>query len=266
MEYTLNIRGRLLSLKRACVMGIVNATPDSFYADSRVQTAEETARQARKLADEGALMIDVGACSTRPGSEPPSQEEEMDRLRLALTAVRQELPQTIVSVDTFRPDVARMAVEELGADIVNDVGSPQPEEAAAMLRTVQRLHVPYVMMSRQPTLATVLVDLAERLQRLRDMGHADIIVDPGFGFGKTLDQNYALMAGLEGLQVLDLPVLVGISRKSMFHRLLDVSPAETLEATTALHAVALTKGATILRVHDARAAADCIRVVEKLNT
>ena len=263
MDYTINVKGRLMDLSEPQVMGIINVTPDSFYAGSRKQTEAEIAERAHQIVDEGASMIDIGACSTRPGSAPVSEAEEMERLRFGLGIVRRELPDSIVSVDTFRPDVARMAVEEFGADIINDVGSPL---ASQMFRMVSRLRVPYIYMSSQPTLRDMLLEFAQKVQQLRDLGQHDIILDPGFGFGKTLDQNYAVMNGLERLQVMQLPVLVGISRKSMIYRLQGCQPDEALNGTTALNTIALTKGANILRVHDVREAVEAVRIVKSLNS
>ena len=259
--YTLNIKGQLMDLSEPLVMGILNVTPDSFYAQSRMQTEAEVAERAHQIVSEGGTIIDVGACSTRPGSTPVSQEEEMERLRMALTVVRREQPTAVVSVDTFRPDVARMAVEEFGADIINDVGEGQPD----MLRMVSRLRVPYILMSGKPTLHTTLLFFAERVQQLRDLGHKDIILDPGFGFGKTVEENYALMAELEKLQVMELPVLVGISRKSMIYKLLGSQPDDALNGTTALNSIALMKGASILRVHDVQEAVECVKIAAALN-
>ena len=256
MEYSLNIKGRLMSLSKPCVMGILNATPDSFYASSRMQTDEAVAERTRQIVAEGGSIIDVGACSTRPGSQPASETEEMERLRRALAIVRREAPEAVVSVDTFRPNVARMAVEEMGADIINDVSEGSEE----MFRMVAHLRVPYILMSVQPDLRQTLLTFAEKVQRLRDMGQSDIILDPGFGFGKTLEQNYLLMAEMERLLVLDLPLLVGISRKSMIWRLLDCQPADALNGTTMLNTIALQKGASILRVHDVAPAAECIKL------
>ena len=260
MNYTLNIKGRLLSLREPQVMGILNVTPDSFYAMSRVQTEREIAERANQIVAEGASMIDVGACSTRPGSTPVTEEEEMRRLRLALDVVRCELPFVTLSVDTFRPVVARMVVEEFGADIINDVGEGQED----MLRMVSRLRVPYVLMSARPTMRETLLLFSERVQRLRDMGQKDIILDPGFGFGKNLEQNYEHLAALEQLQVLQLPVLVGVSRKSMIFRLLGQEPAQALNGTTVLNTIALTKGASILRVHDVKETVESVKLVGKL--
>lgn len=257
-----------MSLNEPQVMGILNVTPDSFYASSRVQTEKDVAERAYQIVNEGGSIIDIGACSTRPDSIPVSEEEEMARLRMALSVVRRELPEAVVSVDTFRPDVARMAVEELGADIINDVGAPATTHhsppTTTMLRMVSRLRVPYILMSSVPTLRDTLLFFAEQVQRLRDMGHNDVILDPGFGFGKTLEQNYALMAELEKLQVMELPILVGISRKSMIYKFLGITPDDALNGTTTLHAVALMKGASILRVHDVKEAVEVGRMMEEL--
>lgn len=270
MNYTLNCRGQLLSLEEPQVMGILNVTPDSFYAGSRVQTEQEVARRVHEVTQQGGRMIDVGACSTRPGSAPVSQQEEMARLRTALAVARREQPDAILSVDTFRPDVARMAVEEYGADIINDVGAPAsaPDQASRipMFRMVARLGVPYVLTSTKPDLRQTLLLFAEDVQRLRDMGQKDIVLDPGFGFGKTLEENFRLMDQLDRLLVMELPLLVGISRKSMIYKTLGVTPEEALAGTVALNTVALLKGASILRVHDVREAVDCCRMVTQCIT
>ena len=258
------------------VMGILNATPDSFYVGSRVQTEAEVARRANQIVEEGGRIIDIGAFSTRPGGVQVSQEEEMERLRLALKTVRREQPETLVSVDTFRPEVARMSVEEFGADLINDVSEggitgianvPLEEETGdypAMFRMVARLGVPYVLMSVQPTLRKMLIGFAKEVQQLHELGVKDIIIDPGFGFGKTLEHNYRLMERLEDFHELELPLLVGISRKSMIYRLLDTSPQEALNGTTVLNTIALLRGAHILRVHDVKAAVEACRIVEKM--
>ena len=281
MDYTLNIRGRLMDLSEPCVMGILNATPDSFYDGSRKQTERDIAERANEIVAQGGRIIDVGGYSTRPGAAEVSEQEEMERLRRALTIVRREQPDAVVSVDTFRPDVARMCVEELGADIVNDVSegvipnqlhlptsnqtplptSPEGEEfVAPMFRMVSRLRVPYILMSVQPDLQSTLMAFARKVEQLRRLGQKDIILDPGFGFGKTLEQNYKLMGELDKLLVMELPVLVGISRKSMIYRLLDTTPAEALPGTIALNTIALAKGASILRVHDVSEAVACCAI------
>lgn len=254
-----------MDLSHPVVMGILNVTPDSFYTASRVETEEAIASRARQIASEGGAIIDVGACSTRPGSTPVSEEEEMARLRMALPIVRREVPEAVISVDTFRPAVARMVVEELGADIINDVG-PLPGGTTAAPGPVGRATcaahpaVPYILTSQEPTLRDTLLFFSKEVERLRSKGQKDIILDPGFGFGKTVEQNYELLAQLERLQVMELPVLVGVSRKSMIFKPLGITPDEALNGTTALHAVALMKGASILRVHDVREAVQTVRL------
>ena len=257
MDYTLNIKGSLLSLEQPLVMGILNATPDSFYAASRMQTGQAIARRARQIVDEGGLIIDVGAYSTRPGHEEVSQQEEMERLRMALPIVCREVPDAIVSVDTFRADVARMAVEEYGTAIVNDVSEGQD---ANMFRMVARLGVPYILTSVQHNLHDTLLAFARKVQLLRDHGQKDIILDPGFGFGKNLEENFALMRQMEKLKVMELPLLVGISRKSMIYKTLGAEPNDVLNGTTILNTLALTKGASILRVHDVKEAVECCKM------
>ncbi|MBQ7421721.1 MAG: dihydropteroate synthase [Prevotella sp.] len=269
MKYTLNVNGRLMDMTEPQVMGILNCTPDSFFAGSRKQTEAEIADRANEITAQGGSMIDVGACSTRPGSDAVSAEEEMNRLRFALGIVRREQPDAVVSVDTFRPDVARMAVEEFGADIINDVSegvlpADEATDGPSMFETVARLGVPYVLMSVKPALREMLLAFAEEVQQLRNLGQKDIILDPGFGFGKTLSDNYRLMNELERLRVLQLPVLVGISRKTMIWRLLDADPAAALNGTTVLNTVALLKGADILRVHDVREAVEAVKIVRQL--
>lgn len=269
MDYSINCHGRLFDLTTPQVMGIVNITPDSFYAASRQQTEQAIAARVRQIVDEGGTMVDVGACSTRPGSQPVGQQEEMERLRLALPVVRRTCGDAVISVDTFRPDVARMAVEEYGVDIINDVGEG-PAQASSTSSSADAQHpspwgrlgggVPLVLMSRQSSMHDILIDLARRADQLRSVGQKDLIVDPGFGFGKTLEQNYAVLNSLDALQLLQLPVLVGLSRKSMVYRLLDTDADHALNGTTALHAIALSRGASILRVHDVRAAVECVRL------
>ena len=261
MEYTLNLHGRLMDLSQPQVMGILNVTPDSFYAGSRVQTERDIAARANQIVAEGGSMIDVGGYSTRPGAMEVSEAEEMERLRFGLDVVRRELPYSVISVDTFRPDVARMAVEEFGADIINDVSEGSEE----MYRMVSRLRVPYILMSQQPTIKKMLLSFATQVQQLRDLGVKDIILDPGFGFRKTLEQNYEVMGELEKLLVMELPLLVGISRKSMIYKLFGCTPNESLNGTTALNTIALMKGTSILRVHDVKEAAECVKVFSHLS-
>ena len=272
---TLNIRGRLMDLSTPRVMGILNVTPDSFYAGSRTPGAEAVAARVRQIRDEGADFIDIGAYSSRPGAADVPAAEEMERLRMGLGVIAREAPEMPVSVDTFRADVARMCVEEYGVSIINDIAGGQLD--AAMFDTVARLGVPYVLMHMQGTpqtmqrephyddvVAEVFQTLARDAQRLHAMGAADVILDPGFGFGKTVAQNYDLLAHLDELVALGLPVLVGVSRKSMIWRLVGGGPEDALNGTTAIHAIALMKGASILRVHDVKAATEAVKIVGAL--
>ena len=275
MQYTINVRGKLVDFSSPQVMGILNVTPDSQFAGSRKQTEAEIADRANQVIAEGGTIIDVGAFSTRPGAPEVSQEEEMARLRFGLEIVRREQPDAVVSVDTFRPDVARMAVEEYGADIINDVSeggitgvvnTPLEKEdgtCPAIFRMVARLGVPYILMSVKPNVETMLMAYAREIQQLRDLGVKDIILDPGFGFGKTLDDNYRLMAEMDKLHVFGLPLLVGVSRKSMIFKLLDTAPAGSLNGTTVLHTLSLMKGVSILRAHDVREAVEAVKITSK---
>lgn len=269
MNYTINVRGRLLDLSEPKVMGILNATPDSFFAGSRRQTEAEIADRANEIMEQGGTIIDVGAFSTRPGADEVSEQEETERLRHALAIVRREQPDAVLSVDTYRPVVARMCVEEFGADIINDVSeggitgivnTPIHEEES-MFETVARLRVAYILMSVKPDLYSMIKAFAAEVQQLRDLGMKDVILDPGFGFGKTLEQNYRIMDGMERLHELGLPLLVGISRKSMISRVLQTDASGALNGTTVLNTIALLKGASILRVHDVRECVEAVRIV-----
>ena len=269
MQYTINVRGQLIDLSSPMVMGILNATPDSFYSGSRKQTEAEIADRANQIIAEGGRIIDVGAFSTRPGAEEVSVEEETARLRRALGIVRREQPDAIVSVDTYRPLVARQCVEEFGADIINDVSEggltgivgKAIHEEGDMFETVARLGVPYILMSVQPTLESMMTAFAAETQRLRDLGAKDIILDPGYGFGKTLAQNYQIMNHAERLLEFGLPVLVGISRKSMIYKLVGGDPTTALNGTTVLNTISLMKGASILRVHDVKESAEAVELL-----
>lgn len=271
MTHTLNLRGRLLELREPQIMGILNVTPDSFYSDSRTPDEAHITERVRQMMDEGADMIDIGGYSSRPGADDVTPEEEMDRLRRGLHIVRKLYPEVPVSVDTFRADVARMCIEEEGADIINDISGGMMDRQ--MFRTVARLGVPYILMHMQGTPDTmqvaphydnlrreVMLYFAERIDRLCQMGAKDIIVDPGFGFGKTLEHNYELMNHLEDFAVFNLPLLVGISRKSMIYKLTGGTPQSSLNGTTVLNTISLVKGAHILRVHDVKAAAEAKQI------
>lgn len=274
-SYTMNLNGRLVVLDRPLVMGILNLTPDSFYATSRKQTEEEITARVAQLTAEGADIIDVGACSSRPGADEVSEAEEMSRLRRGLALLRKAAPEAIVSVDTYRAGVAAMCVEEYGVSIVNDISAGQMD--GRMFDTVSRLRVPYILthmqgrpetMQADPQYADVahevLTFLAARIRDLHERGVADVIIDPGFGFGKSLEHNYRLMERLGDFHLLEAPLLVGISRKSMIYNLLGTEPAGTLNGTTVLNTIALMKGAHILRVHDVKACRECVAIVEKL--
>lgn len=285
IEYTINVHGRLIDLSRPQVMGILNVTPDSFYAGSRKQTERDIAEQANRIVAEGGAMIDVGAFSTRPGAPQVSEEEEMERLRRGLSVVRREQPDAVLSVDTFRPDVGRMAVEEYGVGIINDVsegdvngafggteakrprsadGQEDGDAYPAMFRMAARLGVPYILMSTKATLADMMTAFAREVQQLRDLGVKDIILDPGFGFGKTAGQNFALLRQTDRLLEMGLPLLIGLSRKSMIFKTLGGTPDTALNGTTVLNTIALERGASILRVHDVREAAEAVRLYAAL--
>ncbi|RGX92487.1 dihydropteroate synthase [Segatella copri] len=276
MEYTINIKGRLMDLSTPQVMGILNVTPDSFYSGSRKQTEMEIAQRANQIIEEGGSIIDVGAFSTRPGADEVSEEEEGRRLKFALDIVRREQPDAAVSVDTYRPTLARKCIEEWGADIINDVSEggitgianvplkQRQEEYPEMFRVVGELKIPYILMSVQPTLETMMKGFAREVQQLRDLGAKDIILDPGFGFGKNLIQNYQIYNEMEKLNVMELPVLVGISRKSMIYKLLGGDATTSLNGTSVLDTIALMKGASILRVHDVKEAAEAVKIIEAM--
>lgn len=273
VEYTINVRGRLVDLSQPKVMGILNVTPDSFYSGSRKQTEQEIAARANQIVEEGGAFIDVGAFSTRPGATEVDEAEEARRLKWALGIVRREQPDVPLSVDTYRPSVARRCIEEWGADIINDVSeggltgivNTPIHEGGSMFELVGELKVPYILMSVKPTLREMLLAFASEVQQLRDLGAKDIILDPGYGFGKTLEQNYQIMAEAERLLVLELPVLAGISRKSMIYKLTGGTPETSLCGTVALNTVSLMKGAGILRVHDVKEAVDTVRMVSMMS-
>ena len=267
MEYCINVRGALMSLAEPVVMGILNCTPDSFYAGSRKQTEREIAERAQQIIAEGGRIIDVGAYSTRPGHEEVSEDEEMRRLQETLLVVRREVPDAVVSVDTFRPLVARCCVEEWGADIINDVGVyPQPlsNGRESMFHVVAELGVPYILMSQLPSVEAILKEWADDVLQLRSLGAKDIILDPGFGFGKTQEENFVVLSQMEKLQVMQLPLLAGLSRKRMVWRTLEGTPDSALNGTTVLNTVALQKGASILRVHDVKEACECVRLIRSV--
>ena len=270
MNYEINIRKKPWKITQPQVMGILNCTPDSFFSDSRKQTEKEIAEQACRIVSEGGTIIDVGGMSTRPGGDFVDEVEEMRRLRNALTIVRRECPETIVSVDTFRPSVARMSVEEFGADIINDVSEGgvttlegvEYTESGNIFQEVARLGVPYILMSVKPTLAATLQTFREKTEVLKAYGVKDIILDPGYGFGKSIEQNYSILSSQQAITELfpDMPLLAGVSRKRMIWQFLDSCPAEALNGTTAVNMLALLNGASILRVHDVREAMETVKI------
>lgn len=271
----LNIGGRLLSLDHPRIMGILNATPDSFYAGSRCGNDETIiANRARAIIEEGGDMIDVGAYSSRADATDIPLEEEWQRLDRALSVIRGLYPDAILSVDTFRAEIARRSVERHGVQIINDISGGELDKT--MFETVASLHVPYILMHMRGTpqtmqqqthydnlMAEITGYFARRVDRLHQLGVSDIILDPGFGFSKTLDDNYLLMHRLHELQPLGLPILTGISRKSMIYKLLGSSPEESLTGTTVLNTIALMGGTHILRVHDVREAVETVKIVTK---
>ena len=273
----INVNGRLMDLSEPQVMGILNVTPDSFYAGSRAETEQDIIRRLHQIMDEGASIVDIGGYSSRSGAQEVSAEEEMKRLRMGLELIRKHRPDAVVSVDTFRADVAKMCAEEFDVAIINDISAGQMDEK--MFPTIARLGIPYIIMHMKGTpqdmqvnpqyshfLKEVFYYFSEKVQRLRDLGVKDIIIDPGFGFGKTLEHNYELMNHLEEFSLFELPLLVGVSRKSMIYKLLDITPQEALNGTTVLNTVALLKGANILRVHDVKEAVETVRIVGKMKS
>lgn len=275
MDKMLNIKGNLVSLDTPVVMGILNVTPDSFYAASRQRGEADIERRIETILSEGGAWIDVGGYSSRPDAEDVSPEEEKRRLEPALRLLRDRYPEVPVSLDTFRAEVARWGVEEYGVALINDISGGELDEA--MFRTVAGLRVPYLLMHMRGTPRTmqrhtdyadlmeeVMLYFARKVRELRLLGVNDIILDPGFGFSKTLEQNYRLMSHLEEFAVFELPLLVGVSRKSMIYRLLDATPEESLNGTTVLNTFALLHGADILRVHDVRQAVEAVRIVRQL--
>ena len=275
LPYTINVGGKLMDLGEPQVMGILNVTPDSFYSASRKNTEQEIADRVQAILAEGGSMIDIGAYSSRPGADDVSAEEEMDRLRGGLKILRNIAPDAVVSVDTFRADVAKMCVEEFGVQIINDISGGELDDR--MFDTVAALGVPYILMHMKgdpqtmqngphydDLLAEMLRYFGTKVQQLQELGVKDVILDPGFGFAKTLEHNYELMNRMQDLQVLELPMLVGISRKSMIYRLLGTSPEEALNGTSVLNTLALLKGASILRVHDVKAAVEVVQIVKKM--
>ena len=275
VQYSLNINGKLLDLSEPQVMGILNVTPDSFYSGSRKQTEDEIESRVRQIIGEGASIIDIGAYSSRPNADDVSPSEEMERLRKGLSVIQRVAPNAIVSVDTVRANVAKMCVEEYGVGIVNDISGGMLDKD--MFATVAKLGIPYILMHMQGTpqnmqqnphyddvVKEVFMYFAEKVQRLRDLGVKDIILDPGYGFGKTVEHNYELMNHQEELLEFELPLLVGISRKSMIYKALGITADEALNGTSVLNTISLLKGANILRVHDVATCVEVVNLIQKL--
>lgn len=275
IQHTINVNGKLLSLSPTVVMGIINITPDSFYARSRANNEEAIRNRVCQIVEEGGGIIDVGAYSSRHDACEVSQDEEMKRLRTGLRIIRDTNSTLPISVDTFRADVARMCVEEYGVSIINDISAGQLD--SNMFHTVAQLQVPYIMMhmrgtpqtmQQQTTYQNLVTEMflyfSSRINQLRELGLNDIIIDPGFGFAKTLEQNYELLQRMDDFQELNVPVLVGMSRKSMIYNLLGITSEEALNGTTIVNTIALMKGAAILRVHDVRSCVEAVTIFEKM--
>lgn len=273
-RFSINCNGRLVDLSEPVVMGIINITPDSFYEQSRVNTIDGVLKRVEQVLEEGGSMIDIGAYSSRPGADNVTEEEESSRLWPVLSEIRKHWPDLLISLDTFRGRIVEEAVDAYGVDIINDISAGQFDES--IFKTIARLNVPYVLMhiqgkpqnmQKRPhynnVTGEVLLFLAEKIDRLRELGVSDIIVDPGFGFGKTVDHNYQLLYDLEQFKMFELPLLVGFSRKSMIYRFLNGSPETSLNGTTVLNTLALSSGANILRVHDVKEAVECVKLVAK---
>lgn len=273
---TLNLNGQLLDLSTPRVMGILNVTPDSFYSSSRKQSEQEIISRIEEIVQEGGDFIDVGAYSSRPDATHISQEEEMERLKKGLTLIQKVAPHIPVSVDTFRAEIARICVEEYGAALINDISAGEMD--ANMFDTISRLKVPYIMMHMQGTpqnmqqaphydhlIQEILVYFSKKKAQLQAAGLKDIIIDPGFGFGKTVQHNYELLHHMDDLHILESPILVGVSRKSMIYKVLNTDPQQALNGTSVLHTIALLKGAHILRVHDVKECTEVIKLIKEYN-
>lgn len=273
---TINIKGNLIDLATPLIMGIVNVTPDSFYSGSRKQSEIEIVERVQQILDEGGTIIDIGGQSTGTTSTLHTPQEELKRIEPALAIIKREFPDVILSIDTFYAEVAKTAVEKYGVAIINDISGGQIDEN--MFPTVAALNVPYILMHMRGTPQTmqqfthydnfiedIIFYFSEKIAHLNSLGVNDIIVDPGFGFSKTMEQNYELMAHLKYFHIFETPLLVGISRKSMTYKLLDTDAEGSLNGTTVLNTYALQSGANILRVHDVKQAVECVKLTAKLN-
>lgn len=273
---TLQCNGKLITIEKPLVMGIINVTNDSFFSGSRFRFSHSIVHRAKQVMEEGGQIIDIGACSTRPGAKPVSERDEMKRLHKALTSIRRNFPEAIISVDTFRASVAEWAVKEFSVDIINDISAGQMD--SKMFETIAELNVPYILMHMQgtpenmqqnPYYENVIRDLIlffnDKIEKLKQLNVKDIIIDPGFGFGKTIEHNYTILKNLEVFKLLELPLLVGLSRKSMIYKPLNTKPERALNGTTILNTCAVLKGASILRVHDVKEAVETIKLAELIN-
>lgn len=271
----INAGGRLLDLSSPRVMGILNVTPDSFYSGSRVMAENEIVKKAFQMSEEGADIIDVGGYSSRPYADQVTAEEEKGRVLKAIKIIKRELPGIIISVDTFRSEIAREAVSVCGADMINDISAGNMDEE--MFNLIEELNVPYVLMHMQGTpvtmqenpfyedvVADILKQMSHKIVRLKSAGVKDVIFDPGFGFGKTIKHNFELLRRLNEFEITDLPLMVGVSRKSMIWKTLSITPGEALNGTVVLNTVALLNGADILRVHDVKEAVEAVKLVNEL--
>ncbi len=270
----INCKGELINLSTPKVMGIINITPDSFFSGSRARTDADILKKAEQMLKEGATFLDLGAYSSRPGAKDISEEEELNRLLPAIEIILKEFPEALLSLDTFRSKVAKMGIETGGA-IINDISGGKLDEN--MLKTVAELQVPYILMHMQGNpqnmtdqnhyddlLKDILFYFSERIDSARKLGINDLIIDPGFGFAKNIQQNFELLSKAELLQILDLPILIGLSRKSLIWKKLKIQPEEALNGTTVLNSIAIQKGATILRVHDVKEAMECIKLTSEI--
>ncbi|MGL5226913.1 MAG: dihydropteroate synthase [Bacteroidales bacterium] len=274
-SYNINTGNQLITTGKPLVMGILNATPDSFFEGSRCMTENLIENRIKQIIDEGGSIIDIGAYSSRPDAQHIDTKEEWRRLETALRILRDQYPDVITSVDTFRSEIAKRAVEEYGVNMINDISGGEMDRS--MFATIGELKVPYIMMHMKGTPQTmqqhcdyndlfqdIALYFSGKIEQLRELGVNDIIIDPGFGFSKTLEQNYELLAKLEHFSIFEHPILVGVSRKSMIYKLLDIKPEEALNGTSVIHTVALRKGADILRVHDVKEAVQCVEITEMI--
>jgi dihydropteroate synthase len=275
-KLTLNVRGTLMDLSKPKIMGVLNLTPDSFYDGGRNNSLADALRKTEQLLSEGADLLDLGAYSSRPDAEHITEELEFERMIPVIRAIAKEFPKALLSVDTFRSGIAKAAVGE-GADLINDISAGAMD--SDMFKTIAELKVPYIMMHMRGTPQTMasqtnytnmIVEIAqyfaEKIQALKELGVKDLIIDPGFGFAKTLEQNYELLGKLEHLKITGHPILAGLSRKSMIYKLLDTDAEHALNGTTAANTIALLNGATILRVHDVQAAIEAVKIVEQVGS